>query len=170
MFPTMSPRTRKLALTAHIVASVGWLGAALGFLVHAIAGLTSDDPETVRAARLIMELTGWFVLVPLSLAALATGIVQSLGTKWGLFRYYWVSIKFLLSVFATIILLIFMNGFGAPAGPLPTGGGGHHGPASPVVHAAGGLIVLIAAVALSVYKPWGTTPYWRRRVAKAGEV
>ena len=49
----------------------------------------------VRAAFLAMESIGWFVIVPLSLAALPTGLVQSLGTEWGLFRHCWMLAKFL---------------------------------------------------------------------------
>jgi hypothetical protein len=30
-------------------------------------------------------------------------------------------------------------------------------------HAPGGLLVLLAATTLSVYKPWGMTPYGRRK-------
>ena len=37
-----------------------------------------------------MELTGWDVIVPLAVASLLTGLVMALGTKWGLFRHYWV--------------------------------------------------------------------------------
>ena len=160
----MTPGIRKLALTAHITSSVGWLGAAVGFLAHAIAGLTSEDAQLVRAAYLIMELTGWYVLVPLSLASLATGLIQSLGTKWRLIRHYWVFVKFALTVFATIILLTFMRGFGdlARVAMEPASSGGHfggHGGASPVVHAGLGILVLLATVVLSVYKPWGKTPY-----------
>jgi hypothetical protein len=32
-----------------------------------------------------------------------------------------------------------------------------------MVHAAGGLLVLLAATTLSVYKPWGLTAYGRRK-------
>jgi len=39
----------------------------------------------------------------MSLAALATGLVQSLGTEWGLLRYYWVLGKLFLTIFATIV-------------------------------------------------------------------
>jgi len=60
----------------------------------------------VRAAYLATELTTWFVIVPLAFAALITGIVQSLGTTWGLFRHYWVVVKFVLTVLATILLLL----------------------------------------------------------------
>ena len=165
----MTPGLRKFALTAHITSSVGWLGAVVGFLAHAIVSLTMQDAHTVRAAYQIMELTGWFVLVPLSIASLVTGLVQSLGTKWGLFRHYWVLAKFLLTVFATIILLTFMQGFAqladvAAQSAVSSGDlGGHRGAASPVVHATGGLLVLIACVILSVYKPWGKIGYGRKQ-------
>lgn len=50
----------------------------------------------VRAAALAMGLTAWFVILPLSLAALTTGLVQALGTAWGSFRHYWILFKLLL--------------------------------------------------------------------------
>ena len=82
---TMSPRIRALALTSHVTASVGWLGAVAGFLALAIAGLTSQQSQTVGAAYLAMELITWSVIIPLSLASLVTGLVSSVGTDWGLF-------------------------------------------------------------------------------------
>src|SRR5262245_41028834 len=101
----MSPGLRKFALTAHITFSVGWAGSILPYLALAIVGLTSPDSQKVRAAYLSMELIGWYVIVPLSLAALLSGLVQSLGTAWGLFRHWWVLLKFLLTTAATAILL-----------------------------------------------------------------
>src|SRR5215469_13667182 len=102
----MTPALRKLNLTAHVSSSIGWLGAVASFLVLSIAGLTSQNAEIVRGAYLSMNLIGQFIIVPLSLAALLTGLVQSLGTHWGLFRHYWVSAKFVLTILATIILLL----------------------------------------------------------------
>ena len=163
----MKPGLRKFALTAHITTSVGWLGAVVGFLAHAIASMTMDDAEMLRTAYFFMELTLWYILLPLCVASLVTGLIQSLGTKWGLFQHYWVLVKFLLTVFATIILLTFMRGFDLPTIAVETTASGTqsggHGAASPVLHAAGGLVLLLVAVVLSVYKPWGKTPYGRRR-------
>ena len=105
----MTPRLRKFALTAHVTTSVGWLGAVAGFLALAVAGLTSRDDQTVRAAYIAMELIGWFVIVPLSLASLLTGLVMSMGTRWGLFRHYWVLAKLLITVLAVVILLVHMQ-------------------------------------------------------------
>jgi hypothetical protein len=104
---TMTPRLRKFALTAHVTFSVGWLGTVAGFQALAIVALTSREPETVRGSYLAMELTGWYVIVPFCLASLVTGLVMSLGTPWGLFRHYWVLVKFLITVVAALILFGF---------------------------------------------------------------
>ena len=79
----LTPGARKLALTAHVTPSVGWLGAVAAFLAVAIAGLTSVDVQVARVAYLTMALMGWNVIVPLGAASLVTGLVQSLGTPWG---------------------------------------------------------------------------------------
>ena len=105
----LSPRVRKLALTAHVTSSVGWLGAVVAFLALSVASLTSQDPQTVRGAYLVMEVTSWVVLLPLSLASLVTGLISSLGSVWGLFRHYWVLFKLLSNVVATIVLLLYMQ-------------------------------------------------------------
>src|SRR2546427_884848 len=104
--PAMTAAVRKLTITAHVTFSVGWLGAVAAFLALSIAGLTSHDTEVVRAAYLSMDLISRFVIIPMCFAALATGLLQALGTPWGLFRYYWIVMKFGLAIFATIALLI----------------------------------------------------------------
>src|SRR5229473_187923 len=102
----MTPALRKLTITAHVTFSVGWLGAVAAFLVLSIAGLTSHDAEVVRGAYLSMDLISRFIIIPMSFAALTTGLLQALGTPWGLFRYYWILVKFGLAIFATIALLL----------------------------------------------------------------
>src|ERR1700682_486955 len=102
---TMTSGLRKLALTAHVTASVGLLGSIAAFLALAVAGLASQDAQMVRAAYLAMELTARFVIVPLAFASLLTGLIQSLGTPWCMFRHYWVLMKLVVTLFATIVLL-----------------------------------------------------------------
>ena len=164
----MTPGLRRFALTTHVTASVGWLGAVGGFLALSIVGLTSQDAQTVRAAYLAMESTGWYVLVPLSLASLATGLLQSLVTPWGLLRHYWVLAKLVMTVFATVVLLMYMQTLGYLAGvaaatPVSDGDlSGLRSP-SPVLHAGAALLLLLVATTLSVYKPPGMTRYGRRK-------
>ena len=121
----MTPGLRKLTITAHVTFSVGWLGAAAAFLVLSIAGLTSHDADVVRGAYLSMDLISWFVIIPMCFGALATGLLQALGTPWGLFRYYWILVKFGLAIFVTIALLV----SSAHAGASEAGEGGEPGEA-----------------------------------------
>jgi hypothetical protein len=165
---TMTPSLRKFALTAHVASSVGWLGAVAGTLALAVAGLIGQDDQTVRAAYLTMELTGWFVLVPLSVASLLTGLVQSLGTTWGLFRHYWVLFKLLINLFATIVLLLYMQTLGSLADlaaetTLSSDDPGLLRSPSPALHAGAALLLLLTATTLAVYKPRGMTRYGQRK-------
>ena len=167
----MTPRLRKLALTAHVTVSVGWLGAVAGFLVLSIAGLTSHDADVVRGSYLSMNLIGLSIIVPLSLAALATGIVQSLGTEWGLVRFYWVLVKLALTISSTLLLLL--HQFTAVAGAAKLVSGTVAVGTLPNVGRVGtqlvgdaglAILVLLMVTTISVYKPWGLTPYGLRKV------
>ncbi len=169
----MTPGLRKFALTAHVVCSVGWLGAVAGFLALAVAGLTSQDAQRVRAAYLAMELTTRFVIVPSAFASLLTGLVQSLGTHWGLFRHYWVLAKFLLTILATVILLLHTQPIGHLAGvaaETTLSSADLRGLRIQLVADAGAaLLVLLATTTLAVYKPMGMTPYGRRKLRESRE-
>lgn len=161
----MTPALRRLTFTTHITTSVGWIGAVIAFLALAVIGFTSNDEAKVRGAYLLMAPAAWFVLVPLAHASLLSGIALSLGTTWGLFRHYWVVLKLLITVFATVILLIYMGTFKQMAGIAadPVVDLGLVRNASPTVHAVLALILLLIATVLGVYKPFGMTPYGRRK-------
>lgn len=164
----MSPFARKLALTTHVTSSVGWLGAVVASLGLGIAGVTSQDAQLVRAVYLALEWTGWYVLVPLSIASLVTGLVQSLGTSWGLFRHYWVVVKLLMNLFATGVLLLYMQTLRYLADiaarlPSSTADVSSLRSPSPVIHAGGAMVLLLVATTLSVYKPRGMTRYGQRK-------
>ena len=118
----------------------------------------------MRGAYLVMEPAAWLVLVPLAFASLLTGVVQSLGTTWGLFRHYWVLFKLLITVFATIVLLMYMETFRLMAGVAadPSADLGVVRNASPGLHATLALLVLLVATVLAMYKPRGMTPYGQR--------
>lgn len=164
---SMKSGIRKFALTAHVTSSVGWLGAVAGFLALSIAGLISQESQMVRAAYLSMNLIAWFVIVPLSFASFLTGIVQSLGTQWGLFRHYWVLIKFLITILATILLLLHMRPIGHLArvvAETTLSRGDLAGMRLQLVANAGAaLVALLVNTTLSVYKPRGMTRYGRRK-------
>lgn len=165
---TLKPWLRKLVLATHVTTSVGWLGAVIVFLALAVLGMTSSDPATVRGAYLVMQPTGTYVLVPLAVLSLTTGVISGLGTKWGLVQHYWVLIKLLITAVSTAVLVLYLQTFrllaeaaANPATPLTVVRN-----ASPTLHSALALIVLLGATVLAIYKPRGITGWgWRRRPA-----
>lgn len=164
----MPPLLRKFALTAHVMTSVGLLGAIAAFLILAIVGLTSIDDQMVRTAYVAMDIIAHLLIVPLALLALSTGLIQSLGTTWGLVQHYWVLIKLILTAFATVILMIKLTLISKAAHlavePLLHRDLLRVGGLQLLVHAIGGFLVLLVPMVLSIYKPHGRTPYgWRKQ-------
>lgn len=170
----MTPRLSKIVLTSHITVSVGWLGAVSVFLALAIVGLTIQDVQLARAAYLAMEVSAWYVIVPFCLASLLTGVVEALGTRWGLFKHYWVLVKLVLTVAATVALLLHLGPIGrvARVAMVPS----FSLDVLPdvrmqlVADAGAALLLLLVITALSVYKPWGKIQAGQQGAAKQARV
>jgi hypothetical protein len=165
----MTPRWRTFALTAHVSSSVSWLGTVVAFFVLSIAGLRSRNADTVRGAYIAMNLVGQYAIVPLSMAALVTGLLQALGTHWGLVRHYWVVVKLTLTVAATLLLLLHqftaVTEAARRASVFPPGTLPHVGRVGTQLAVDAGLavVVLLVTTTLSIYRPAGVTPYgWRK--------
>ena len=152
---------RDIALSIHVIASVGWAGALGVFLAHALAGLFSTDEQVVRAMYMAMSISAWFVILPLSVAAFATGVIQALGTAWVVF-------KLVMTATATVVLLMKLTpiSYLAEMAAQPTFSStdllGLR--TSTMLHAAGGVIVLVLIIGLAILKPRGLTPYgaWKQ--------
>jgi hypothetical protein len=165
---TMPPALRKIALIAHVTSSVGWLGAVAAYIALDVAVVTSQDLATVRGGYLAMDLTVSYVILPLALAALVTGIVQGLGTAWGLFRHYWVLVKLVLTVVALLVLQAETQVIAAMAQSAASAANPRALPGS-LPHSIGGLIVLLVITVFSVVKPQGITRYgWRKQREQRG--
>lgn len=163
----ISVAARKALLAAHLTASIGWIGAAGAYLALGIAAELSTNPETIRGAWTAKELVGWYVIVPLAVAALTTGIAMAIGTRWGLFRHYWVIFSLALNAFAAVVLVLHM-----PTVTLTAGHARSAGPADlnnfggDIVHPTIGLGVLLSVLVLNIYKPRGLTRYGQRKHAQ----
>lgn len=157
----MTPARRGLRTSVrvlHVVASVGWLGAVAAFLALVVVGLGLDGPAAspLAAATIVV----WWVVLPLALASLSTGIVSSLVSPWGLLRHYWVVTKLVLTAVATVVLVLQLPTVSALSGRPPVA---TEVVTSSVVHAIGGIVVLLATTVLGVVKPRGLTRRGARR-------
>ena len=140
---------KRLTLLLHVVSSAGWWGAVAAFLVLAIAGVGGDAGAACHA----LALTGWGAIVPLAVLSSATGLVQSLGSAWGLARHWWVVFKIVITLACTALLLLHLWMLGDCRSGTA---------AQMTFDAALALVVLMVPLALSVYKPRGVTPWAQR--------
>lgn len=166
----LAARWRKMLLTLHIVVSVALIGADLSVITLGITGLISGAPELIRAGYIVMMLLVERVLLPLAISAVLTGILLGLGTRWGLLRYYWVLGKMALTLGALTALVFVLRpsvnraaaaALQTPLADLAAAGIGRIGVAVTIGPTLA-LLVMLAAVVLAVYKPWGQTPFRRR--------
>lgn len=159
----MSVWWRKFVLTVHILSSVGWAGAVAVFVVFDLTALITSDDELSRLLWLTLDAITWSLIIPLALVSLTTGIVSSLGTAWGLFRHYWVLFKLVLTVVATVVLVLYTQTIDAVAriAADPATASSDLPPA--LLHTGGGLLVLMLTAILGVYKPRGMTRYGQRK-------
>jgi hypothetical protein len=80
---TLSPSARKAVLTTHIIVSVGLLGDSAGYLAVAIRAAATSEATVADAAYRMLDMFSVVFGIPLSFAALLTGITLGVGSKWG---------------------------------------------------------------------------------------
>ena len=171
---TFRPALRKSVLAAHITISVGWIGAVAAYIALDFSAAMSGDPQTLRAAYLGMGLIAGSVIVPLALGSLLSGLVISVGTRWGLFRHYWVVTSLVLTVLATVVLLVetqTISALAQAAADPRASDEDLRALGNTLVHSVGGTVVLLTILVLNVYKPPGVTPYgWRKQQEERREL
>lgn len=169
----LSPVARKIALVVHVASSVGWLGAVVAFFALAATGLTHASDAVVRGAYVAGGVVTWLVIVPLAFASLASGVLQGLGTTWGLFRHWWVAIKLVLTVGATALLMLhtqpidLVANAAAERALLPDDLRDVR--VQLLVDAGAAVVVLLVNVVLSIVKPRGVTRFGRAHAAREAQ-
>jgi hypothetical protein len=159
----LSRPARRAALVVHVSASVGWLGLTTGLLVLGITAAGTGSTATAEAAYRSMKIFGDWLVVPVSLLSLLSGLILSLGTPWGLARHRWVYIKFWITLATTAASIVALRSHIDHAAAAITAG-------QPVGSAATDLVIApsvatatyLFVTAISILKPWGLTRRGRR--------
>ena len=162
----LSPRARNALLSMHIAATVSALGTDLVLLALGVAGLSGSDPGTVYPAAYLI---GSSIMAPLAVVSLATGLLLALLTRWGVFRYWWVTIKLAItSVLTVLVLLVLVPRLGAAARAVSAGLALTDAERLQlVITPATGSALLIAMIGLAVFKPPWRLP--QRLAARSGD-
>lgn len=152
----LSRRQRNWLLALHVVSGGGWLGAAFCML---LISWTNQDLTQHYAVNLVMERIDKFVMIPVPLVAIATGLLLSWGTLWGFFRWYWVLVKqgttyalLLLAPFTVHEWIVQMTNLSAAGVAGPSYGDLQR------LHVLASVVIVVTGAAIltiSVLKPWG---------------
>ncbi|MEU9336930.1 DUF2269 domain-containing protein [Streptomyces sp. NPDC048290] len=163
----LSRPARRASLVVHVVASASWLGLSLGLLALGTTAAGTGNAVTVEASVRSMKLFADWLLLPIALLTLASGLLLALGTPWGLARHRWVFTKFWLTL-ATTTATVFALRPGVDAAVTAVAAGHALPDATEVL--AGPVVSLTAYVfmtGVSLLKPWGLTRRGRRLRAAA---
>ncbi len=153
--------------THYLLSWLDWSGD--GFSRTRYRGDNESGCTDFAGVWIALDLLGSLVIVPLAIVSLLTGLVMSLGTKWGLFQHYWVLFSFALTILAILILLGNMQSVRFLAGTITDIDNSNvdmlrAGLQSELLHAGVGLLVLVVIQVLNIYKPRGLTSYgWRKQ-------
>ncbi|MFE0099222.1 DUF2269 domain-containing protein [Streptomyces sp. NPDC059009] len=156
---------RRAILVVHVAVSVSWAGITLGLLALAVTAATTGSPDAAEASYRSMKLFADWLIVPVALLTLVSGLVLSLGTPWGLARHRWVYAKFWLTLVTTgLSIFLLLPGINESAEQAIAGQ-----PLEGTWKLAIGPCVSLSAylfmTAISVLKPWGLTRRGRKQRA-----
>lgn len=149
--------SRNLLVWLHVLTSVAWMSQALALCTLLLVGVGSDA-EVRLSAFSMAEVLDERLLAHLANASAFTGLMLSGLTPWGYFRYWWVLVKFVITI-TQLYVGIFVLGPNL-AVTVHAAESGHDGPAVPMILAS---LLMASAIAfqayLSVAKPWKWTPW-----------
>lgn len=152
----LGSRTRKAVLIAHLASAAAWLGMSVVFGILTISALSAPAGTPAVFAVAIGAFVGW-PLVVVALLTLSSGAVLALGSKYGLFRYWWVTVKLVITIILiTLVILVLIPSVAELAGSAATSTTivlDQQLIFPPVVSS----VALLFAISLSVLKPWGRT-------------
>lgn len=161
MTKKLTVKQRKWLVVAHGLCAVAWLGSALCSLVLGIAAASIGDMHTIYSALDILDKVVIRTFAP---GTFITGILLSVFTHWGLFRFYWIIAKEVLAL--SVMLLGFFlvsqwieEAVAQTALRSDTIATNH---VALLILIALHIVALIAAEMLSIWKPWGQ----RKRAGK----
>lgn len=100
----LSMKKKQLLITIHVISIISWLGGVFCMFMLGLYMLNSDNGEQLYYTLENMHLVDVILIRYTALVALLSGLALSLWTNWGLFNYYWIVIKLILT-----ILLIFLG-------------------------------------------------------------
>lgn len=155
----LSHKSKNWFLILHILFAAIMLGNMVAFLIFSITVAAANDKGVIHACYQAMNILANTSVRASTIGTTVTGILLSIWTKWGLFKFYWIIVKEGLTLILIGLNLWAMYAWTLQALTGMNTSGEMQG--LPFVQAelwTGILFQIISLVliyVISVFKPWG---------------
>jgi hypothetical protein len=154
---------KKGLLSSHIVLVSIWLGSLISIILMQLSKhslLTATHFFVVD--KLIFTLSD-SIIMNISIAVAITGLLFSMFTNWEFFKFYWIIIKWLIIFFLAGIIMFFaspaINGMASLSDVFRAQCVSQSEylkfEQGTIIYTSLQLLLLVAVIFLSVFKPWG---------------
>ncbi|UOQ45137.1 hypothetical protein MUN89_04045 [Halobacillus salinarum] len=159
----LSLKPKRWLVTFHLIFAAILFGITVGFLVLSITAAATKDGTILKGCYSSMYILSTTSLRVSTIGTVVTGIALSIWTKWGLFKFYWIIVKEVLTLISIGLGLIGMLIWTREAFHISAGAGMAAMENSDFLvnrlQLFFGIILQIISLAvmmiLSVFKPWG---------------
>ncbi|WP_026702757.1 hypothetical protein [Salibacterium aidingense] len=159
----LSITPRRWLLSLHLLFVAILFGTMVVFLVLSITAAATQDETILKGAYTSMYVLATSSVRASAIGSVVTGVLLSVWTRWGLFRFYWIIFKEILTVASIGLAFIGMSVWTIQTFSIASAEG-LHALDSPVfitnrLQLFIGIILQIgslgAMIVVSVFKPWG---------------
>ena len=154
---------RRWLLILHLLFAAIMFGVAIVFLILSITAANTNDAGVLKACYTSMHVLAKTSVRASTIGTVVTGILLSVLTQWGLFKYYWIIVKEGLTLLSILLGPFAMYTLTLKAVTLTSKGGMNTllNPSFTVnqwqlwIGIILQIISLGAMFVISVFKPWG---------------
>jgi len=153
---------KRWLLSAHLLGITAWLGASLCTLAFCITALFTTDPHLLNAVSVFIDILDHTIIRIGAGGTLLTGVLLAALTQWGLLRFYWITVKEIVSVLCVTVDLLAIR-WNEQLISL-SASQGFHALSNPVYLTNRSLLfvgilfhifALLGVIVISIFKPWG---------------
>lgn len=153
----------KILKTIHLLFAFMWIGGALSMNLLLLTTAPLESYEMYMRSLSLMLVDDWLI-IPGAMGCLFTGLIYGIWTLWGFFKHRWLTVKWVLTV-AMILLGTFLMGpwvdgnvYAVQDIPdyTPDNTVFFHNVSQTILWGSIQLVLLLAVVVISVFKPWKT--------------
>lgn len=98
---TLNATGLKVLKAIHLLSAIGWTGAGICMLILLFNPPLGNADRMYMYSR-VLKILDDYVIIPSANGIIITGILYGIFTKWGFFRYRWLIVKWIITIFMLV--------------------------------------------------------------------